>query len=322
MNDSAVHAAFTGLDPLDDGTAAKAARDLIRESGRQPVLDQALLEALDAAAKAAEARRAVTLAVLPATATTPSVIAPRPAPPVMTAAPVPVTDRSDEPALDISAEFARHDDLVETARHAAMDDGSTSAPTPPPPATGTGRHLALDVDEDAARRTHRTVVTRPSGRRWIPAGVGIGVVAIVGAVVLTSGFGSDGGPVSTDEAARTGTSTTEPAPLPTSPPPGANTIDLTVPVVVVEEEPSQVPSPTAYTPTVVQPQVATPPTAGSTSPAPTTPGPSSQPGTPPSAVMEDPAATLDGNTPVLDPELTDPTASTASVQADSSVPTT
>ncbi|SSC24115.1 Hypothetical protein KLENKIAIHU_2722, partial [Klenkia terrae] len=154
MNDSAVHAAFTGLDPLDDGTAAKAARDLIRESGRQPVLDQALLEALDAAAKAAEARRAVTLAVLPATATTPSVIAPRPAPPVMTAAPVPVTDRSDEPALDISAEFARHDDLVETARHAAMDDGSTSAPTPPPPATGTGRHLALDVDEDAAQRRH------------------------------------------------------------------------------------------------------------------------------------------------------------------------
>ncbi len=61
MNDSTVHPALR-LGPLDDGTAAKAARDLIRESGRQPVLDQALLEALDAAAKAAAARRAVTLA--------------------------------------------------------------------------------------------------------------------------------------------------------------------------------------------------------------------------------------------------------------------
>ena len=37
------------------------------------------------------------------------------------------------------------------------------------------------------------------------AGVGLGVVTIVGAVMLTSGFGSDGSPVSTDEAARTGT---------------------------------------------------------------------------------------------------------------------
>ena len=329
MNDSAVHAAFTGLDPLDDGTAAKAARDLIRESGRQPVLDQALLEALDAAAKAAEARRAVTLAVPPTTAAAPAVVVPRTVPPVRAAAPATVADRPvapvsaptpapvaapaaapvpAAPALDISAEFARHDDLVETGRHASVADEWVYDSGTQAPMTDTGRHLALQIEDDEddvapAALTHRTVVTRSSGRRWIPVGVGVGVAAIVGAVLLTSGFGADAGSTGTDEAARTGASTSEPATpaatTPALPPPAMNTLDLSGPVVVDDSvDASQPTVPSGRSSAAVQPQVATPPTTRtSTAQAPTGGGSGSS-----TSTVETTTTTLTASTPTSTPE--------------------
>ena len=347
MNDSAVHAAFTGLDPLDDGTAAKAARDLIRESGRQPVLDQALLEALDAAAKAAEARRAVTLAVPPTTAAAPAVVVPRTVPPVLAAAPATVADRPvapvsgpipvpmaapaaapvpAAPALDISAEFARHDDLVETGRHASVADEWVYDSGPQAPMTDTGRHLALQIEDDEddvapAALTHRTVVTRSSGRRWIPVGVGVGVAAIVGAVLLTSGFGADAGSAGTDEAARTGASTSEPATpaatTPALPPPAMNTLDLSGPVVVDDSvDVSQPTVPSGRSSAAVQPQVATPPTTRtSTAQAPSGGGSGSSEG---SGTVETMPSTLTATTTTTEPSSTPTTSASTSTSGESS----
>ncbi|WP_091246524.1 hypothetical protein [Klenkia soli] len=337
MNDSAVHTGLTVLDPLDDGTAAKAARDLIRESGRQPVLDQALLEALDAAAKAAAARRAVTIAV-PVTAETPAVALPpttvaSPAA-VVASAPVAVPTPAEtvvaetvEPVLDVSAEFARHDDLVETGRHASVDDGWEYDSTRYAPVPDTGRHLAVQADDDhedatgtGTPLTHRTVVTRSSGRRWIPAGVGVGVVAIVGAVLLTSGFGADASSTSTDEAARTGTSSTgsatPAATTPAQPTSGMGTIDLSGPVVVDTEDAGQPTASTARSTAAVQPQVAAPPAARTSSSAPAVSGSGSGTGTGSGTGSSGNTGTGGGST------ATTPATLTASTTVPTTAPTT
>ncbi len=140
-----------------------------------------------------------------------------------------------EPAteVDVAAEFARHDDLVETGRHSAVDHEWVSDTGRHHVVTETGRHYAVDIapgdDAEAGPLTHRTVITRPSTlRRWIPAGVGAGVLSIVAAVLLTSGFASSGAPTGTDEAARTGGAGAD-APASTTPAPtvpGMGTIDL------------------------------------------------------------------------------------------------
>ncbi|WP_133379017.1 hypothetical protein [Klenkia marina] len=332
------------------GTAAEAARDLVAESGRLLVLDEQLLAALDAAAKAAEARRALTAGAVtaapggladlfapPAVGGPSTAVAPVPALPPL---PLPVlstradllpvdafpalqaADAQDEgvdarddddlddegpdeghdveaaelevhaepaapavPELDVAAEFARHDDLVETGRHAALDDAPAGTALA---LTDTGRHhLAVRGDDERdgwaddvpalGTLTHRTLVTRGSGRRWIPVGVGAGVLSIVAAVLLTSGFASNGPATDTDEAARTGASTTEAA-VPsatttTPPPPAMNTLDLSGPVVVDDsdrpaDDDADRPAPTSAAgrtttpaPAPVQPQVAAPPAA-------------------------------------------------------------
>jgi hypothetical protein len=308
------------LGPLDDGTAAGAARGLIRDSARQPVLDEALLAALDAAAKAAAARRAVTIDLpAPLTGSVPA-LPTLVAGPVSTAAPVAGTDLEDEPtdvvddhvdedeldgeddldadeletaeapprapglntthqaslriapeptvqpapSIDVAAEFARHDDFLETGRH-ALDQAWLSDTGRHHVVTDTGRHYAVEIDaedDEAGPLTHRTVITRPSSaRRWIPAGIGAGVLSIVAAVLLTSGFGSDAAPTGTDEAARTGEASTE-APATTTPEatmPGMNTLDLSGTVAPADVDTEQ---PTLDEPsTANRPQVATPPPA-------------------------------------------------------------
>jgi len=337
LADSLVH---HDLGSWSRGTAAEAARDLLVESGRVLVLDEQLLAALDAAAKAAEARRALTAGLAPAGALTagPATAAPGtevalvPAQPPLPAvldddddlhdaisddveddvedaaddAPVttvtPIAVGLDPAAVDVAAEFARHDDLVETGRHSSLDDRPAGAT---PLLGDTGRHhLALrDLDEDGPHGydpeddgvptlgslTHRTVVTRSSGRRWIPVGVGAGVLSIVAAVLLTSGFGADAPSTSTDEAARTGAASTEAATpsatTPSLPAPAMNTLDLSGPVVVDDssraDDTGTTRATTAARPSAaaVQPQVATPPPAAAESPVAVTPDVVSTPAT-------------------------------------------
>ena len=298
LADSLVH---TDLGPLAEGSARQAAHDLVRESGRMLVLDEQLLAALDAAAKAAEARRALTAGLVPETPAPPAALAIA-TPPLAAADEVDEEfddefddeddelldddllddDLADEPDLpatavgidpatiDVAAEFARHDDLVETRRHPSIDDQPLTGASPL--VTDTGRHhLALHDEHDReddgvptlGTLSHRTVVTRGSGRRWIPVGVGAGVLSIVAAVLLTSGFGADA--AATDEAARTGAVTTEaPAPstTPTPPAPAMNTLDLSGPVVTggsSQVDDDAAPSTSPRTGSAVQPQVATPP---------------------------------------------------------------
>jgi uncharacterized membrane protein YgcG len=294
----------TDVGPLAHGSASQAAHDLVRESGRMLVLDEQLLAALDAAAKAAEARRALTAGLVPAALMAPA------APPLTAEHDaddlgddlddefeddeledaLADDDHGDLPGavvgldpstVDVAAEFARHDDLVETRRHPSVDDQPLTGATAL--VTDTGRHhLALPDDLDEPRDepgdddvptlgalSHRTVVTRGSSRRWIPVGVGAGVLSIVAAVLLTSGFGADRAAPGTDEAARTGAVTTEaptPSPTPSLPAPAMNTLDLSGPVATgsstrVDDDATAQPSTTSRTGSAVQPQVATPPVA-------------------------------------------------------------
>ncbi|KQS68856.1 hypothetical protein ASG41_08095 [Modestobacter sp. Leaf380] len=129
-------------------------------------------------------------------------------------------------------------DLVDSGRHADLTGGVAAAVAREPwtdswsagPETGswstgseTGRHAAVgpdDADDLSTTGSHRVLVTRPSRSRWVPAGVGAGVLGIVAAVLMTSGFssGAAAGPA-TDEAARTeAVPTTAPAPTTTEAP--------------------------------------------------------------------------------------------------------